>query len=300
MDKYISKIGLGTAQWGLDYGISNLDGITPCGEVTKILDYSKSCGINTIDTAREYGASEKVLGSNDSSLFHLCTKVPSLRGLQCSVDVESFFKSSLNNSLSNLQIERLEYLLIHDCSDLLGHHSAHVVSLMKQCKDSGIAKKIGFSAYTSSQVCSVLDNFRPDIVQIPFNILDQRLLSDGTLKHLSSLGIEIHARSIFLQGLLLMDPSKLDSYFTPFMPSILKWHQACKDLRLLPLDLALYFAASQSFIDKLIIGISNLHQLKEIVSSIKIDRSSLSALSFSELGHTSESLVNPALWHLKS
>ena len=300
MDKYIAKIGLGTVQWGLNYGVSNQYGTTPAGEVKKILDFSRSCGISVIDTAPDYGSSEKVIGTNEISSFSLCTKIPALKFLKASTKVDSFFQSTIDNSLVNLCTDRVDYLLLHDCDDLLGPRSAQISSLMQKYKDSGMARKIGFSAYTSRQIFSALDVFKPDVVQIPFSIFDQRLLSDGTLKYLKTLGIEIHARSIFLQGLLLMDPNKLDNYFTSFMPSIFKWHQVCRELKLLPLDLALYFAASQSFIDKVIVGISNLQQLKEIVSSIQVERTNISALSFSELGHTSERLVNPALWTLKS
>ena len=300
MDNYIAKIGLGTVQWGLNYGVSNQYGLTPANEVKKLLNYSKSCGISTIDTAPGYGDSEKVIGINDTSAFHLCTKVPSMKVLDVGIEVEKYFQSSVEASLSNLRIDRFEYLLLHDCDDLLGPHRARLVSLMKQCKDSGIVNKIGFSAYTSRQISGALEVIKPDVVQIPFSVFDQRLLFDGTLNQLKSLGIEIHARSIFLQGLLLMDPNKLDNYFQSFMPSILKWHQACKELQLLPLDLALYFAASQPFIDKFIIGISTVQQLKEIVSSLKVDRPDISTQSFSELAHNSDKLVNPSLWALKS
>ena len=136
-------------------------------------------------------------------------------------------------------------------------------------------------------------------MQLPFNVFDQRLLLDGTLKRLKDLGIEIHARSIFLQGLLLMDSHELDDYFVPFIPLILEWRQVCKDLRTNPLDLALHFAASQPLIDKVIVGISELRQLKEIVSSVKVNCPKISAFSFAKFSQTSESLVNPSLWNLK-
>ena len=97
-----------------------------------------------------------------------------------------------------------------------------------------------------------------------------------------------------------MPPNHIDDYFAPFMPCIRNWHEVCRELKLLPLDLALHFVVSQPYIDKVIIGISNLNQLKEIVLSIRNDRPSVSALSFSELGHNSEEFLNPALWNLKS
>lgn len=299
MNNYVSKIGLGSVQWGLNYGISNFNGLTPADEVKKIIEYAKTCGITTIDTAREYGHAEKVLGENDITSFDLCTKIPTSRHLLTSAETEKHFKSSLNNSLADLKADKIQYLLMHDCNDLLEPRRDSIISLMRLYKDLRVVQKIGFSAYSSSQISSALRYFKPDIVQIPFSIFDQRLLQDGTLMKLKSLGVEIHARSIFLQGLLLMQTKDLDEYFAPFMPFINKWHDICAELSLRPLDLALHFVVSQPLIDKIIIGVSSHQQLKEIVTSVSIDKPNLYALSFSELAHCSEKLVNPALWALK-
>ncbi len=300
MNKYASKIGLGTAQWGLDYGISNCDGLTPPCEVTKILKYAKSCGITAIDTAREYGSAERVLGNNDISSFCLCTKIPSLKNLETSIKVERHFKSAFEHSLLSLNVDKIEYLILHDCNDLFGPHGAFLIALLHHYKDSGLVNKIGISAYTSHQISSALGLFTPDIVQIPFSIFDQRLLADGTLNLLKSLDIEIHARSIFLQGLLLMNPKKLNNYFLPYMPFICNWHETCKNLGLQPLDLAIYFAVTNSLIDKVIIGVSTLCQLKEIIASAGMNWPAISSLSFTEFGHNSDELINPALWSLDS
>ena len=300
MENKITKIGLGAVQWGLDYGISNQNGQTPARAVKKILDFSQSCGINTIDTAPDYGESEQVIGSINTSSFRLCTKIPSLKGLSSKVDIDDLFRLSVRNSLEKLRTDKLEYLLLHDCNDLLGPYRDHVVSLMQELKRIGVVEKIGFSAYSSCQISFALSVFNPDVVQVPFSIFDQRLLLDGTLGRLKNLDIEIHARSVFLQGLLLMEPAKIDKYFDSFMPFVFLWHETCAALRLSPLDLAIYFAVCQPFIDKAIIGISNVDQLKEIVSSVAADRSTLSTMTFSELAHTSDYLLNPSLWSFKS
>ena len=299
MDKYFTKVGLGSAQWGLNYGVSNKFGQTPAEEVRKILQFSISRGIRLIDTAPCYGNSETVIGANNNYALSLCTKLPALKHLPLNHNLEDFFQSSLSNSLDHLRTDSVEYLLLHDCDDLSGSFRTRVASVMQQYKDCGVAKKIGFSAYTSDQISSALEFFVPDVVQIPFNIFDQRLLFDGTLSRLKNLGVEIHARSIFLQGLLLMAPSSLDAYFAPFMPSICHWHSICSDLKVQPLDLALYFVLSHLYIDKAIIGISNLSQLEQIVSSIDHESPSFSSLNFSELGQTSVELLNPAFWNLK-
>ena len=147
MDNYLAKIGLGSVQWGLNYGVSNQYGLTPADEVCKILEFSKSCGLSIIDTAPAYGNSEKVIGANDITAFNLCTKVPALKSLDLSSKIESLFQSSIDDSLQNLRTRSVEYLLVHDCDDLLGEHGTQVSLLMQNIKN-WISKKNSFFMYT--------------------------------------------------------------------------------------------------------------------------------------------------------
>ena len=131
--------------------------------------------------------------------FSICTKIPLCRHIKNCSDLSVFFKSSLERSLENLNLDKVDYLLLHDCDDLFGPQASQLVALMQECKDSGKVNKIGFSAYEPSQINAALHCFKPDVIQIPFNVFDQRLLEDGTLQRLKNLGIEIHARSIFFR-----------------------------------------------------------------------------------------------------
>ena len=299
MREYTSKIGLGTVQWGLEYGISNVNGITPHAEARKILKNARHCGINTIDTAYDYGIAEKVLGVNDISGFMVCTKIPSAKGIDTEEGIKKHFESYLNSSLKNLKKDRVEYLLLHDCNDLLGNHHRKVAFMMNEYKNTGKAIKVGFSAYSSDQIKSAIKNFAPDIVQVPFSILDRRLLESGILKELKDRDIEVHARSIFLQGLLLMKPTELDRYFDPFLSQIRSWHELCRKQNAKPLDLALYYAVSQHSIDKCIIGISTLDQLKEAINSLKNNRFDIDPHELTKLGQMPKGLLNPSLWNLE-
>ena len=156
---FASKIGLGTVQWGLDYGVSNIDGRTSPDQVQQILQFARSTGISVIDTARDYGCAEQVLGGNDTSSFSLCTKIPSFKHLTKASAIENHFRYSFNSSLEALNKDKVEYLLLHDCDDLLSQHGPMLISLLQEYKDIGRVNKIGFSAYTSSQISSALDLF---------------------------------------------------------------------------------------------------------------------------------------------
>lgn len=292
-----SKIGLGTAQWGLTYGISNHSGQTKQEEVSRILAYAKAIGIKVIDTAKAYGDSEQVLGKNDLADFKIITKIPALKAQH--VDhalVGASLEESFLESLHALGVEKVQGLLVHDCEDLFSQFGETIITSLQKLKTLGKVGKIGVSIYSSSQILKVLKLFKPDIVQLPFNVFDQRLLHDGTLSVIKNLGIEVHARSIFLQGLLLMKADDIPSYFRPWKTQLLAWNQLCADLGEQPQNIALDFAASNSLIDQVIIGVENLSQLVDLATFnvCGCDVSSLSMCAVSD-----EKLLNPSLWSLQ-
>ena len=296
MNDLVSKLGLGTAQWGLAYGVSNKSGQTKAGEVARILTYAKSVGIQVVDTARVYGESEDVLGTNDLSALKIITKLPALgaQGENYAFSerlLDSFFEKSLHA----LGVERVHGLLIHDCNDLFSKSGNTIVSFLHKLKSLNKATKIGVSAYNSHQIDRVTRLFKPDIIQLPFNVLDQRLLRDGTLSFLKTLGIEVHARSAFLQGLLLMKAQDIPSYFSPWKGKILAWHDLCRGIDLNPKHLALDFVASNGLIDHVIVGVENLSQLIEL-SYLRPTRYNMDSLSTYAVAD--EKLLNPSLWKI--
>ena len=298
MTSLLSKIGLGTAQWGLTYGISNHSGQTKPEEVSRILSYARAMGIKVIDTARVYGEAEQVLGLNDLSHFNIITKIPALEiWNRDHCFLSASVKDSLSRSLHALHVESLQGLLLHNCDDLFSEFGSKIVASLQELKASGKVIQIGVSVYSSLQIKRVLDIFKPDIIQLPYNVFDQRLLEDGTLSALKSDGIEIHARSIFLQGLLLMKHDSIPKYFTPWKDKFVAWNRLCADLGSHPMHAALSFAASNNLIDKLIIGVESLSQLEQLTAlKPHINNSFL----FNKLSSSDEKLLNPSLWLLQN
>lgn len=287
MFKYIDKVGLGTAQWGLDYGISNTFGQTSEENVIKILELASSSGIKIIDTAHSYGNSEKIIGKNNLKDFKIVTKSPpSLISPNKSIK-ESFFES-----LDNLGLKKVYGLLLHNSDDIFSNDSRNRIKELQDLKSLGYLNKIGFSAYNKNQIHKALTFFKPDIIQLPFNVFDQNLLHDGTLEFLKSLNIEIHARSSFLQGLLLMDFSKIPTYFNKWIPYLKKWHYYCSKINLSRKSVALTFSASQKLIDKVIVGVENEIQLRELINTPKISKQ----LELKFLNCKDEDLINPSNW----
>ena len=144
------KIELGTVQFGIPYGIANSKGQIEKKEAKSILDYAKSSGINSIDTAIAYGTSEKCLGEIGLNGFQVITKLPEIP--DNFGNLKSWILKHIENSLSTLSVESLSGLLLHRPSQLLDTDKNELWSILLRLKDEGLVKKIGFSIYTPSEL----------------------------------------------------------------------------------------------------------------------------------------------------
>lgn len=250
-----AKIGLGTVQFGLDYGISNESGKTPQKEVRRILEFAINEGIDTLDTAIAYGNSEIVLGTVGVESFKIVSKyLPESES-------KLTMSEQLKNSLSNLKKNSLYGYLAHRPKDVLSNPSQW--DQLKRFKDEGLVKKIGFSLNEPEELENLLSNrFQPDLIQVPFNYFDRRF--QQLAKYLHEGGCEIHSRSIFLQGLFFRDSQTLPDHFEEVKTLIQDVKKSTKNLA----GSLLRFVLEKPFIDKVIIGVENKTQLKENLESL--------------------------------
>ena len=285
------RIALGTAQFGLNYGITNDVGQVQTKEVRKILSCAKQNNINSIDTAIEYGDCELSLGKANVLDWKVVTKLPVIPKNTNNISV--WINQQIQASLLLLKIPKLEGLLLHKPSELLGKNGKEIWKIIQTKKDEGLISKIGFSIYNPDELEPLLALYKPDIVQTPYNILDRRIKSSGWLQKLNENNIEIQARSIFLQGLLLMSPIKRNRLFY-------KWRFLWKDLEswlaknnISALEASLRFAMSERNFDYVIVGVETQKQLEEI---IRISKSNCD-LDFPESLSTSDvNLIEPVNW----
>ncbi|HHT9112408.1 MAG TPA: aldo/keto reductase [Candidatus Wunengus sp. YC65] len=287
------KIGLGTVQFGLDYGISNSEGVTPLEEVREVLTVATRNNIRVIDTAAMYGGSEEVLGKTlpNGNDFDIVTKTPRFDEVNTENKAE-FLEQTFRRSLKKMNRTSVYGLLIHNADDLLGNTGNLIIGKMKELKEEGIVKKIGVSVYSSEQIDKILDRLDIDIVQLPINVLDQRLLMSGHLAKVKNDGIEIHARSAFLQGLLLMEPTALPSYFDFIKPHLKQYRDSLHQYRLTPLQAALSFVAGINEVDVVVCGVNNHLQLEELCGSLM----SIDPAMFSNFAIYDEDILNPSKW----
>jgi aryl-alcohol dehydrogenase-like predicted oxidoreductase len=290
------KIGLGAVQFGVDYGVSNTHGKTTKHEVSQILQFAYENGISVIDTATSYGSSENILGevvTNDDWRF--VTKTPHFSDNSLNSTHVNQLKESFNQSLFNLRKKYIYGLLLHSCDDLLKPGGELIFREMERLREIGMVKKIGVSAYSSKQIAAILGKFNIDIIQLPINIFDQHLFVDGWLEKLKNKNVEIHARSTFLQGLLLMPRTSIPTYFLPIKEKIELFSKSAQELSLSKLELALGYVMGINEIDKIVVGVNTIEQLREIIEATQVK---VNPMEFTDVSIDNPIYTNPSLWKI--
>ena len=254
-------IALGTAQFGLNYGIANKSGQIKIGEVKKIIDIAAKNNIDTIDTAISYGESEKLLGNAGINDWKIITKLPIIPNEN--VNTKKWVKEQISSSLSRLNITSLESVLLHQTKQLLEPGGSHVWSALQELKQDGVINKVGFSIYNPEELDVLQCDYNPDIVQAPYNIFDRRLKTSGWLRKLNERGVEVHSRSAFLQGLLLLKKSERPEKFNYWSDLWHLWDSWLEDMGVTALEATLCFVLSEPCISKVIIGVDNLDILSK-------------------------------------
>lgn len=292
------KLALGTVQFGSNYGVSNRTGATSTEEARAIVELARQKKIDIIDTAPAYGESEAVLGKILLPDFgRVITKTPSFYGDTITSNDAHTLKEVFFASLDKLGRESVYGLLMHGAADLLKPGAEHLFGAMKELRNEGRVIKIGVSVYNGGQIDRILERFAIDLIQLPLNAIDQRLIAGGQLVNLKQKGVEIHARSAFLQGLLLMDQHSWPAYFAPYYPLLRRFHDIVTDLALTPLQAALGFVQSVPEVDYVVCGVNTLAQWRELVAAAD---ARIDIRQFSTVRCDDPNLIDPSQWRLKT
>ncbi len=246
------KLALGTVQFGLTYGVHNQTGIPSDQEISSILQFAAINGINMLDSASAYGNAESKLGELAGVEFNIVSKFSN-------ITVASELGSQLTKTLNALKQDFIYSYLAHN-ADLLIKYPALWQELAIQ-KSKGTIGKIGYSLYTTEQLERLLkSDMIPDLVQLPYSLLDRKF--ENYFEQLKSLGTEIHTRSAFLQGLYFFDLNNLPVKFESLRNELTQLKTICSENQITIGSLALNFAHNNPRIDKVVIGVDSLDQLK--------------------------------------
>ena len=289
----ISKLSLGTVQFGLDYGVANNSGKPSQDNVNNIVDYLYNNGLNCFDTAQAYGNSEEVVGKalNSKDDIYLISKLKSNFFVSNAID-------NVNKSLENLHVDSLYALLLHD-SELLYNWNNEYSALVDILINSKKIKYFGVSIYSSKDFILALENEKIQFIQIPFNLFDQRALKENWFQKAKEYGKIIFIRSIFLQGLLLMDKDSVPRNLESSRKYLKKLDFYCLKHNISKNELALSFVDTIAKDSLLLFGCDNLIQAEENLknySSLKaLDEDAILELSniFVDID---ENIYNPTKW----
>ena len=283
-----SKLAIGTAQFGMDYGIANQNGQVAQDEVTAILHLAWNSGINMLDTAKVYGNSEEVIGislaDHGESGWNITTKVS---------DIQSPLSDQLRDSAEKLTVTPFT-VLAHSAELFLEEKFKEELIFIRE---ENLVSKIGVSLYSEEEIIQVMaSELIPDIIQLPINVLDTRLYRRGNLGMLKEKGIEIYARSAFLQGLFFLERPLLINRFPEVVPALEKLKSIASEAGLTPAELSLLWLASLEEVDKVVLGIDNVVQLKTHLRTLeKIVDANVFEKALC-LCYENENVLNPSLW----
>ena len=293
-NKLLNKLAIGTVQFGVKYGINEKK--IPAKDIKKILTSLNSISSKIIDTSPLYGISEKILGnySPKKNNFQYVTKIPKINSKKI-LDKQIFeIKQIFFNSLKNLKKKNIYGLLIHSTNDIFKPGGDKLIDLLISLKNKKLLKKIGISVYSKKEISYSLKKFTPDIIQLPLNLVDQRMIKNKYLYKLKRKKIEIHARSLFLQGILTSKKN-----FFPFKnkmakKKIIEIKENILKQNISFVNACIYFGLQQKEIDKLIIGFSSYEDFIEVIRSFN---NSYKKFTWSKKFQiNNEKILNPSNW----
>lgn len=286
--------GVGTAQFGMAYGLPDQKRQLTKDEVRAVLRMAAG-RFNVIDTAPGYGCSEERLGESvpKDATFSIVTKTPHWHVPRITPAEVARLKSVFEESLSRLRCSRVYGLLVHHAEDLIAEDGELLFAAMEELRAEGKVEKIGVSVYRADQIDTIMKRYPIDVVQLPFNVLDQRLLASGHLARLKEKGIEVHARSVFLQGVLLADPDTLPAHFRSLQDHLHEYGRFLAAAGLSKVEAALGFVSAVPEVDVALVGVTHPEHFQEILdaSGTQLDRSVFRRFAVSEPAH-----LDPTMW----
>jgi aryl-alcohol dehydrogenase-like predicted oxidoreductase len=286
--EHIHRLILGTAQFGLNYGISNQRGQIPQEEVQAILQEAAWAGITTLDTAAAYGNSEQSIGAalaETGAMLRIISKYPpnTVKGI----------RQAFDESLDRLGVTKLHGYLLHSYSTY--SHNPAVLDELQELKSGGQVEKVGISLYHPAEAEALLRKNAPvDLVQFPYSVFDRRF--EQVLPELQQRGIETHVRSVYLQGLYFMQPARLPQHLQPAAPKLAKLQQLAREQQLPLGALCLGFVLANPYISQVVVGIESLQTLRENISfcGTLVPEEVLDALQ--QLKEEDENILLPYKW----
>ncbi len=288
------ELALGTANWGRSYGAPGREATVGEQTARGLAAAFLAAGHRMVDTAPAYGGAEDLVGSVLTGRARVVSKVPA--AVMAEPDAAGRAVAGLRRSLQRTRVDRFAGVLLHDASAATSA-DGRGRDVVAAIRDADLADRVGVSVYSPEEATAAVEILGADLVQLPCNLLDQRFIESGCLHDLISAGVEVHARSVFLNGVLLADPDYLDGPLAPLAPAVRRVRDAAAAVGCSVLELATAFARSATGADAVLVGAFAVAQLQEVlVAWDKAQDHPSSALGWTGLAATGEPAVDPRTW----
>ena len=283
-----SKIILGSANFQNNYGIAKKSFNNQ--NFKKILKVAAENDIKEIDTAFSYSADNKIRYFSKNK-WKINTKIPSLN---LNENIKKNIFKMVEKSLNYYKLDSFESVLLHNPAQILTSSGDKIINSLIHLKKKGLTKKIGYSVYYPEELRKLIKYFSPDLVQVPISIADKRFKNNKILKELKKNNIKIYARSIFLQGLLLLDKKRRPKYFKKWKNELSNWDNYIQKTNYDPVKVCIDFIDQIREIDKIIIGFNTVNQLEHIIKKFKEKKT----LKFFNFRSVDNNFLVPTNWSL--
>ena len=282
----ISKLVLGTVQFGMKYGVNNSAWKPASLEIQALVSSAKTNGVQMIDTADSYGDSQEELSKCDLSEIGVMSKFVLTEGVS--------FKACLKNSLSRLKIDSLFSYSFHRAQQLTVFKNWAEVDALKQ---KGVLKKIGVSVYSNQELETAAQHPQIDLIQVPFNLLDNYHSRKKGLELAARNNKIVHVRSVFLQGLFFMSAAKMTGKISALIPVVEEIQALAKESKISVEEMCLSYVLSKPEIQGVVIGVDSLEQLKQNIAAFSgPDLPSSLIKEIENLRVPDGDLLNPKNW----
>lgn len=294
------ELCLGTVQFGMDYGI-NQKKRPPEDDCVRWLDYAVQNGVRAIDTAEAYGDAEKVVGSfirkktiPRDQLF-LSTKMMPNTLDDCQPEMYvSVIRAHIEQSLKTIGTDYFDAYLFHSSRYAFVPALMDALSLVQQ---AGLARNVGISVYEPEEAFASMQHKAMTFLQLPYNVLDHRMKESGVFLQARHTGICVHARSAFLQGLVLMNEQAVPPFLSRAKPIIAKLNRICRELEMRPAELALSYVKEEAAVSHIVFGVHSLEQLQDNIRLFYSEsKGNVHEIVDAEFGEIAADIVIPSLW----
>lgn len=286
------KLVLGSAQFGFKYGLANQEAVSRSA-IESILACAWEAGVSTIDTAIAYGSSEEQLGLSEIAQWRVISKIPTVpNSISTPNEIEHWVRGLVEQSLKKLNLNKLHGMLLHSTRNLDSERGRLIIDALSRMKDEAIIANLGISIYDPKELALFTDRADLDIVQAPLNPIDRRIITSGWGHRLQRMGVALHARSIFLQGLLLSRSAQQSDRFSRWGTQWSSWNTWLNERGMTPLEACVRYVKGLEEVSKVVVGVDTKSQIVDIAEAVKMSDIRIPDFLASE----DLQLINPSNW----